>query len=95
LPQIVEWQKLDDGVKEQFIKGHIRRLLSNVGIDGWAYKALEGYFDVETNKRLVAAALADKNTILDKMDSENRHLKYTSIIVNSIGESITKNTNKP
>lgn len=93
LPQIVEWQKLDPKIKEQFIEGHISKLLTNVGIDGWAHKTLGEYFDVEVNKRLVAAAIADKDTILKKLDSENRYLKYTTIIVDSISESISKTKN--
>ena len=91
LPQIVEWQKLEPKVKEQFIDGHIRKLLTNVGVDGWAYKILEEYFDAEVNKRLVAAALADKDTILKNLNTdENRYLKYTSLVVNAVSESMAK-----
>ena len=92
LPEIVEWQKLDPKVKEQFINGHIRKLMTNVGVDGWAYKTLEEYFDAEVNERLVAAALADKDTILKKLETENRHLKYTSIIVDAVTDSMGKKT---
>lgn len=88
LPQIVEWQNLDPSIKEQFIKGHIRKLLSNVGIEGWAHRSLEEYFDAEVNQRLLAAALADKKTILDKLDDQNRYLKYTSIVVDAVSDSL-------
>ena len=93
LPQIIEWQKLDSEVKVQFIDGHIRQLLTNVGVDGWAYKTLAAYFDAEINERLVAAALVDKDTVIKKLDEKNRYLKYTSLIVNSVSASIAKKSN--
>ena len=93
LPQIVEWQKLDPSIEELFIEGHIRTLLANVGVEGWARKTLDQYFDAEVNQRLLSAAIADQKTILSKLD-DNRYLKYTSIIVNSVTDSITKN-NQP
>jgi len=86
VPQIVEWQTLDEEVKNTFIDGNIRKLLKNTGINGWPYKALENVFDVETNKRLVGASLIVKDNVLKEINSEDPYLKYTSTAINAILE---------
>ncbi len=85
-PAIVEWQKLDEKTKNIFIDGNIRKLLQNTGINGWSYKALENIFDAETNKRLVNVALFGKDTIIEKLDSQDPYLKYTSTVIDAILE---------
>jgi len=85
-PGIIEWQKLDDKAKITFIDGNIRKLLKNTGINGWSYKALENIFDVETNKRLVGAALIVKDNVLKEINSKNPYLKYTSTAIDAILE---------
>ena len=72
--------------KITFIDGNIRKLLKNTGINGWSYKALENIFDVETNKRLVGAALIVKDKVLNEINSKNPYLKYTSTAVDAILE---------
>ena len=90
VPHIVKWKELDEDVKNVFLDGHIRRLLTNVGIDGWTHKALENIFDAETNKRLLAAAVADKNKLLNNWDPKDDYLKYTSTVLSAVGDSLTK-----
>ena len=85
-PAIVEWQKLDEKTKNIFIDGNIRKLLQNTGINGWSYKALENIFDAETNKRLVSVALFGKDAIIEKLDSQDPYLKYTSTVIDAVLE---------
>ena len=88
VPYIVKWKELDEDVKNVFLEGHVRRLLTNVGIDGWAHSALENIFDAEVNKRLLAAAVADKNRLLDNLDIKEDYLKYTSTVLSAVGDSL-------
>jgi len=90
LPQIVEWKNLNDNVKNAFLGNHVKRLMANVGVEGWAHTALEGIFDAEVNKRILAAAIADEKKLLKKLDTKNRHLRYTSTVLEAVGESLTK-----
>ena len=85
-PAIVEWQKLDEKTKNIFIDGNIRKLLQNTGVNGWSYKALENIFDAETNKRLVSVALFGKDAIIEKLDSQDPYLKYTSTVIDAVLE---------
>ena len=89
-PSIIKWQGLDEDVKAAFIDGHIRRLLSNVGVNGWAYKMLENVFDSETNKRILAAAVAEKNNLLSNVEIKDKNLKYTSIALAAVMDSMAK-----
>jgi len=90
VPHIVKWKELDEDVKNVFLDGHVRRLLTNVGIDGWTHKALENIFDAETNKRLLAAVVADKNKLLNNLDPKDDYLKYTSAVLSAVGDSLAK-----
>jgi hypothetical protein len=86
-PGIAEWQQLDDQAKTTFIDGNIRKLLQNTGINGWSYKALENIFDAEVSKRLVNAALIEKDAILRSLDSaDHPYLKYTSTAIDALLE---------
>lgn len=86
VPQIVEWQKLDDEAKNTFIDGNIRKLLQNTGINGWSHKALENVFDAEMSKRVMGAALILKDNVLKEIDSKDPYLKYTSTAIDAILE---------
>ena len=86
VPQIVEWQKLDEEVKNTFIDGNIRKLLQNTGVNGWSHKALENVFDAEMSKRLLGAALVLKDNLLGEFDSKDPYLKYTSTIIDAVLE---------
>jgi hypothetical protein len=96
IPQIVEWKNLDESVKNSFLDGHIRRLLANVGLEGWGITQLNEIFDAEVNKRLAAAAIADAEglaRVLDKPiagNNNNKYLKYTSTVALAAGESLLK-----
>lgn len=89
VPHIIDWQKKEPKVKETFIRGYVKELLQNTGAEGWAYKALEGVFDAETNKRLAAAAIADTRKII-KANENDPMKKYTSIVVDAVLESGAK-----
>ena len=88
-PAIIKWQSLDDNVKTVFIDGHVRRLLANIGVEGWTYKMLESVFDSETNKRILAASIAEKNNLLSG-DIKDPNLKYTSIALSAAIDSLTQ-----
>lgn len=92
LPQIVEWKNLDDDVKIAFLDGHVKRLLANVGLDGWGRVKLDEIFDAEVNKRLLAAAIADGKGLLTKLETRgpNKYVKYTNIVLTALGESLGK-----
>lgn len=90
-PQIVEWHKLSDDVKKIFIDGNVRKLLQNLGVSGWSYKALENVFDAEISKRIIGAALVEKNHLLNKINSDNPYLKYTSAAIDAVLEQEKKN----
>lgn len=92
-PQIVEWHKLDDDVKKSFIDGNIRKLLQNIGIAGWSYKALENIFDAEINKRMIGAALVEKDKLFDGVDFGDPYLKYVSVIIDASLERENENSN--
>lgn len=83
LPQIVEWKDLDVEVKNAFIDGNIRKLLKNTGVNGWSHKALENVFDAEVSKRLIGAAIAEKNNLLENINSKDPYLKYTSTVIDA------------
>jgi hypothetical protein len=85
VPAIVEWQKLDDKVKIIFIDGNIRKLLQNTGINGWSYKALETVFDAEVSKRILGAALIQKDSLFDTVESSS-YLQYTSTAIDALLE---------
>ena len=85
-PQIVEWQNLDEDVKNTFIEGNIRKLLQNTGTNRWSHKALESVFDAEISKRILGGALVQKNKLLEEIDAENPYLKYTSTAIDAILE---------
>jgi hypothetical protein len=85
VPAIVEWQKLDDKVKIIFIDGNIRKLLQNTGINGWSYKALETVFDAEVSKRILGAALVQKDSLFDTVESSS-YLQYTSTAIDAFLE---------
>ena len=65
-PQIVEWYKLDENVKDMFIEGNIRRLLQNTGANRWSHNALESVFDAEITKRVLGAALVQKENMFKR-----------------------------
>lgn len=92
LPQIVEWRNLDEDVKAAFLDGHVKRLLANVGLDGWGLQKLDEMFDAEVNRRLLAAAIADGKGLLTKLDASgpNRYMKYTTGVLVAVGESLGK-----
>lgn len=81
----MEWQKLDDQAKTTFIDGNIRKLLQNTGVNGWSYKALENIFDAEVSKRLVNAALLEKDNLLQQFNSDP-YLRYTSTVIDALLE---------
>ena len=83
VPHVIDWQKKDPAVKETFIRGYVKELLQNTGADGWAYKALEGVFDAEVNKRLAAAAIADARGMISN-DEKDPMKKYTSVIMDTV-----------
>lgn len=89
-PQILTWKDLDPKMKEAFVDGHIRRLLKNVGVEGWAYGVLENVFESEANKRFLAAAVANKNQLLQNLDIKDENLKLLSTVLSSVGDSIAK-----
>ena len=89
VPHIIDWQKEEPKVKETFIRGYVKELLQNTGAEGWAYKALEGVFDAETNKRITAAAIADTRKMI-KSDEKDPMKKYTSVIMDAVLESGAK-----
>lgn len=89
-PIMVKWKDTDEDLKKSFIDCHVRRLLKNVHVEGWAYGSLENVFDAEANKRLLAAAVADKNNLLQNLTPEDQNLKYLSIVLSSISDSIAK-----
>ena len=88
VPHIIEWQKTDENVKKLFLDGNVRRLLATMGIEGWAYKQLESIFDADASKRILAAAIADKNQLLSNVEDKN--LLYLSTVVSSTSESLSK-----
>lgn len=83
VPHVIDWQDKEPKVKETFIRGYVKELLQNTGADGWAYKALEGVFDAEVNKRLTAAAIADARGMISN-DEKDPMKKYTSIIMDTV-----------
>lgn len=93
-PMIVEWKNKDPELKQKFVAGHITRLLTTMGVDGYAYKTLENFVDSEANKRIMAAAIADKNKLLDGLKLEDPYLKYTSIVLSAVGEILAKPVGK-
>lgn len=82
--QIVEWKDLDPQVKDAFVEGHIRRLLKNVGINGWAKTSLENMFDVEVGKRLVQAARLDMENVTPILEKRGKYLKYSSTVIDTL-----------
>ena len=93
-PHIVSWQSLDPEMKENFIDGHVRRLLKNVGVEGWAYNVLENVFDAEVNKRLLGAAIADKNSLLQNL-KKNDPLRLMGVVASTVADSIAKAPDAP
>jgi len=91
-PGIIEWQKLDEQAKMTFIDGNIRKLLQNTGINGWSYKALENVFDAEVSKRLVNAALLEKDNLLQQFNTQDPYLKYTSTVIDALLERNQRTT---
>lgn len=89
-PVMVKWKDTDEDLKKSFIDCHIRRLLKNVHVEGWAYGALENVFESEANRRLLAAAVADKNQLLQNLDPKDKNLKYLSMVLSSVSDSIAK-----
>ena len=89
LPIIVKWKDIDEEVKHSFIDGNIRKLLQNAGAEGWAYKKLETIFDAEVSKRLVSAAIADKEGLLEKLDP-NDPLRYASTTADAVFSTLVK-----
>ena len=89
LPQIIEWKDLDEDVKNTFLDGHVKRLLANVGVEGWARTALADVLDAEANKRVFAAAIAEQNHLLKNL-GDNKYLKYTSTVLSAVEESMLK-----
>ncbi len=85
VPAVVEWQKLDEQVKITFIDGNIRKLLQNTGINGWSYKALETVFDAEVSKRILGAALVQKDSLFDTVES-SPYLQYISTAIDALLE---------
>lgn len=98
IPQIVEWIDLDESVKNSFLDGHVRRLLANLGFEGWGLTKLNEIFEAEVNKRLAGAAIADAEGIAKLLDTpgagnNNRYLKYTSTVMLAAGQSLLKTPN--
>ncbi len=90
-PQMVEWQKLSPEIKESFLDGHVKRLLSTLKLEGWATKQLELIFDAEANKRMLAGnLLTDNDAFRSLHDSENEYLKYTSTVLAAAHDSLFK-----
>lgn len=89
LPQIVTWRDLDEEVKHTFIAGNVTKLLQNVGAEGLAYDQLENAFDEEISKRLISAAIADKEGLLIKLDSKDP-LRYVSTVGDAVFLAMTK-----
>jgi hypothetical protein len=98
VPQMVEWKNLDDSVKKSFLDGHVRRLLANLGLEGWGLTQMNEIFEAEVNKRLSAAAIADAEGIVKSLygpgASDNKHLKYTSTVMLAVGQSLLKAPNQ-
>lgn len=100
IPQIVEWKNLDESVKNSFLDGHVRRLLANLGFEGWGLTKLNESFEAEVNKRLAGAAIADAQGLAKLLDGQgtgnnnNRYLKYTSTVMSAAGQSLLKTANE-
>jgi hypothetical protein len=100
VPQIVEWKNLDESVKNSFLDGHVRRLLANLGFEGWGLTKLNESFEAEVNKRLAGAAIADAQGLAKLLDGQgtgnnnNKYLKYTSTVMSAAGQSLLKTTNE-
>ena len=88
VPHIVEWQKKDKESKELFLEGNVKKLLATVGIEGWASLQLENIFDAEISKRILAAAIANKNDLL--RDLKDKNLLHLSTVVSATTESLAK-----
>lgn len=89
LPQIVTWKDLDEEVKHTFIAGNVTKLLQNMGAEGLAYDQLENAFDEEISKRLISAAIADKEGLLIELD-DNDPLRYVSTVGDAAFSTLTK-----
>jgi hypothetical protein len=94
VPQIVEWKNLDESVKKSFLDGHVKRLLANLGLEGWGLTQMNEIFEAEVNKRLAAAAIADAEGIVKSLyvpgAGNNKYLKYTSTVMLAAGQSLLK-----
>lgn len=89
VPQIVKWKDLDKEVKLSFIDGNVRKLLQNVSGEGWAYRKLENVFDSEVSKRLLAAAIADKEGLLIELDPDDP-LRYVNTTADAVFTTLAK-----
>jgi hypothetical protein len=95
-PQIVEWHRLDPHVKELFLDGHVKRLLSTLKLEGWATTQLEMIFDAEVSRRVVAATLIEGNLEIAALGGkENKYLKYTSAVMSAVFQSLMKEKQPP
>lgn len=89
-PQIIDWKDKSLEMKNAFIDGHIRLLLKNVGVEGWGSSILENVLDSEANKRILAAAIADKNNLLSNLELKDPNLKLLSTVLSAVSDSLAK-----